>query len=104
MIGGVGAGLLAVESTDILQYQGRDIDTLEPDIDARIGDFIQLIKNTYDRKPFDITKQAQYFTLDVLSTVAFGAPFGFLKANAVSSCPVLVFVGHLRRCAECQTS
>ena len=53
MIGGVSVVLLATGSTDDPQYQGRDIDSLEPDIDARIGDFIGLIKNTYDRKSFD---------------------------------------------------
>ena len=104
MIGGVGTVLPATGSTDSSQYQGRDIDSLEPDIDARIGDFVGLIKNTYDRKSFDITKQAQYFTLDVLSTVAFGAPFGFLKANAVSSAPQLALVSIKSQDAECQVS
>ena len=63
-----------------------------------------MIRNTYDHKPFDITKQAQYFTLDVLSTVAFGAPFGFLKADEVSGAAVLAFVGMISGCAECQIS
>jgi cytochrome P450 len=54
---------------------------MEIDIDARVVELIDLVKNTYDGKSFDIAKLAQLFTLDVLSTVAFGAPFGYIKAN-----------------------
>lgn len=62
-------------------YNGRDIDTLEPDIDARIVDMCDLIENTYNESPMDFADIARYFTLDVLSTVAFGSPFGFMAAN-----------------------
>ena len=66
---------------NVLQYNGRDIDTLESDIDARVVDMVSLIKYTYNGIPFDIAEITRFFTLDVLSTVAFGAPFGFLAAN-----------------------
>lgn len=62
-------------------YNGRDIATLESDIDARIGDLIYLIRNTYNGVSMDFANLARFFTLDVLSTVAFGSPFGFMAAN-----------------------
>lgn len=62
-------------------YNGRDIASLEPSIDARIEDLIYLIKNTYNGVSMDFAAVARYFTLDVLSTVAFGSPFGFMAAN-----------------------
>ncbi|KAK4500978.1 hypothetical protein PRZ48_006784 [Zasmidium cellare] len=62
-------------------YNGRDIATLESDIDARISDLIYLIKNTYNGVSMDFANVSRFFTLDVLSTVAFGRPFGFMAAN-----------------------
>ncbi|KAK3726122.1 hypothetical protein LTR37_000270 [Vermiconidia calcicola] len=62
-------------------YNGRDIDTLEPDIDARVVDMCELIKRSYNGVSMDIASITRFFTLDVLSTVAFGAPFGFLAEN-----------------------
>lgn len=72
------------DSTDHLQYNGRDIDTLEPDIDARVVEMIELIGTKYSAENIviDIATVLRYFTLDVLSTVAFGRPFGFMAANA----------------------
>lgn len=65
-----------------MQYSGRDIDTLEPDIDARIDDLTVLIRDTYAGKKMDFAAVARFFTLDVLSTIAFGGrPFGFMAAN-----------------------
>ena len=54
---------------------------MEPDIDARIMDLTNLINTTYRCLSMDFSSVARFFTLDVLSTVAFGAPFGFLAAN-----------------------
>lgn len=64
------------------QYNGRDIDTLEPDIDARVDDMIDLLRTKYSNAVVDIAAITRFFTLDVLSTVAFGRPFGFMAANA----------------------
>jgi len=64
------------------QYNGRDIDTLEPDIDARVVEMIDLIRTKYSDTIVDIAAITRFFTLDVLSTVAFGQPFGFMAANA----------------------
>ncbi|EXJ87353.1 hypothetical protein A1O3_04312 [Capronia epimyces CBS 606.96] len=62
-------------------YIGRDIDTIEPETDKIVVDFVNLIKTTYSGKAMDISITSQFFTLDVLSAVAFGQPFGYVKAN-----------------------
>jgi cytochrome P450 len=59
---------------------GRDIHTLEPDVDARVSELLDLMR-TCTAKPVDFAHLARYFVLDVLSTVAFGRPFGFMAAN-----------------------
>jgi cytochrome P450 len=48
--------------------------------------FINLIDTKYittdkEYRPIDFGRRAQYFTLDVLSTVAYGTPFGFLETD-----------------------
>lgn len=63
-------------------YQGKGIDTLESSVDARVVDLMELIQKRYNGTVMDISKVARYFTLDVLSTIAFAAPFGFMEANA----------------------
>lgn len=40
-----------------------------------------LIKRSYNSIPHDLAEITRFFTLDVLSTVAFGKPFGFLENN-----------------------
>ena len=62
-------------------YSGRDISTLEPSISARITDLLHLLRTTYPSTPLDISIVAQLFTMDVLSTIAFGSCFGYLAAN-----------------------
>jgi hypothetical protein len=49
-------------------------------------DLIRLIEKRYtsSKTAFriaDLSSIAQYFTLDVLTTIAFGHPFGFIEAN-----------------------
>lgn len=77
-------GLLVAKSKLIqyFKYNGRDIASLEPDVDNRIIDLLTLIRTQYgDGMTVDFASIARYFTLDVLSTVAFGRPFGFMAAN-----------------------
>ena len=64
-----------------MQYAGRELNTFEPDIDKRCLDLIALIRTHYNGISMDFAAIARYFTLDVLSTIAFGAPFGFMAAN-----------------------
>jgi cytochrome P450 len=49
-------------------------------------DFVNLIESKYlstsqELKALDLARVSQYFTLDVLTDVAFGYPFGFLAAD-----------------------
>lgn len=64
-----------------MQYNGRDIDTLESDIDGQILHLVDLIKDKYPKTPMDIAEVTRFFTLDVLSKIAFGEAFGFMAAN-----------------------
>ena len=69
-----------------LQYSGKDNMHLEKSVDTRILDLIQLIEREHISdnakiRPMDFAKIAQYFTLDVISDVAFGEPIGFLARN-----------------------
>jgi hypothetical protein len=70
-----------------LQYAGKENEDLEKTIDRNVSAFIHLIGSKYassesDSKPFDFGRKAQYFTLDVISDVAFGEPFGFLATDS----------------------
>ncbi|KAK4569667.1 hypothetical protein LTR86_003432 [Recurvomyces mirabilis] len=71
-----------LRSKEIGGYNGRDVDNLESDLDLRITDLLELVRHSYKDKPLDIAEVARYFTLDVLSTIAFGRPFGFMSANS----------------------
>ncbi|KAK3110938.1 hypothetical protein LTR53_014273 [Teratosphaeriaceae sp. CCFEE 6253] len=62
-------------------YNGRDFTTMESDVDARIVDLVGLIRDRYTGTIIDLADVMRFFTLDVLSTLAFGRPFGFMAAN-----------------------
>lgn len=64
-------------------YAGREVPYMERDIDKHVQAWIDLIERKYvseDRevKVMDIGKQAQFFTLDVISELAFNQTFGDL--------------------------
>ncbi len=54
---------------------------MESDINERVLELIALVRK-YDGAPMDFARLAQYFTLDVLSQLAFGEKFGYMEANA----------------------
>ncbi|KAL6874463.1 cytochrome P450 [Trichoderma longibrachiatum] len=63
-------------------YAGRDVDNIEPTIDNNIRDFMRLLAEYADRRrPVDLGRKVQYFTLDVISDLAYGAPFGFVETD-----------------------
>ncbi|KAF2442588.1 putative P450 monooxygenase [Karstenula rhodostoma CBS 690.94] len=69
-------------------YSGKENVHLEQDIDDLIIQMLDLIEKEYVAKPenglfrrMDLAKVTSYFTLDIISKVAFGEPFGFLAAN-----------------------
>ncbi|KAM0421938.1 hypothetical protein ACHAPD_000379 [Fusarium lateritium] len=64
-------------------YGGREVENLEPKIDKNILSFITLLAKYADaKKPVDLGRRAQFFTLDVISDLAFGEPFGFLETDS----------------------
>ncbi|KAH9865978.1 hypothetical protein J1614_008542 [Plenodomus biglobosus] len=68
-------------------YSGKENLALESDIDNRVLELLNLIRTKYtssatQSRPVDIGRKLQYFTLDVISTVGFGEPFGDLEADA----------------------
>ncbi|KAH7192764.1 cytochrome P450 [Fusarium flagelliforme] len=64
-------------------YGGREVENLEPKIDKNILSFISLLTKYADaKKPVDLGRRAQFFTLDVISDLAFGEPFGFLETDS----------------------
>jgi hypothetical protein len=57
---------------------------MEGQIDDRVRDFIAAIERKYlsttkELRRADFARLAQYFTLDVISDIAYGAPFGYLE-------------------------
>ncbi len=60
------------------QYSGKEVEDLEAKIDANVLRLIHLLDTKYIavNKPFDISRKAQFFTLDVSSDLAFGEPLG----------------------------
>lgn len=69
------------------KYAGKDNPNLETSINDRILDLVNLIETSYlstngTCKPMDWAHIAQYFTMDVLTDVAFSRPLGYLKQNA----------------------
>jgi hypothetical protein len=58
------------------------VDNIEPKIDSNIRDFMRLLGSYADKKtPVDLGRKVQYFTLDVISDLAYGAPFGFVETD-----------------------
>ncbi|KAL6857328.1 cytochrome P450 [Trichoderma novae-zelandiae] len=63
-------------------YAGRDVDNIETKIDNNIREFVRLLERYSDtRAPVDLGRKVQYFTLDVISDLAYGAPFGFVGTD-----------------------
>ncbi|WYZ41627.1 hypothetical protein EsH8_V_000522 [Colletotrichum jinshuiense] len=64
-------------------YSGREVENLEEKIDDNLLRLIRLIDDYIDTgKPFDFGRKAQFFTLDVISDIAFGEPFGFMATDS----------------------
>jgi len=66
-------------------YSGKEVDGVEARVDKNILALVEdLIGTRYvDRnKIFDFGRKAQYFTLDVISDLAYGEAFGFMREDA----------------------
>ena len=63
-------------------YSGKEVKNLEAKIDTNVRALVGLIgKYASANQVVDFGRKAQYFTLDVISTVAFGDAFGFLDSD-----------------------
>lgn len=67
-------------------YAGRENPQLEKDVDDQLASWMNLIRTKYisngdSLKPMDIALQAQYFTLDVITSLAYGRAFGYLARD-----------------------
>ncbi|ETI22274.1 hypothetical protein G647_06347 [Cladophialophora carrionii CBS 160.54] len=64
-------------------YSGKEVPNLEKDVDARVVELLDLIRRDYvqNNQALDFAKLAGYFTLDILTQIAFGQALGFLVKN-----------------------
>ncbi|PHH90859.1 hypothetical protein CDD83_2415 [Cordyceps sp. RAO-2017] len=67
-------------------YSGREMGGFEPGIDKHVGAFVRLIERKYlstahEYRPMDLALKCNYFALDVISELGFGAAFGFLRED-----------------------
>ena len=71
-------------------YTGKDTDNVESLVDTEILSFIDLIECKYisildgtnqKARKMELARKVQYFTLDVISSLAFGKPFGHLEKD-----------------------
>ncbi|KAF5023779.1 hypothetical protein F66182_4172 [Fusarium sp. NRRL 66182] len=67
-------------------YSGKENESLERTIDEHIARLIDLIETKYlsstqAYRPVDFAQKIQYFTLDVISDLAFGHPFGYMEQD-----------------------
>jgi cytochrome P450 len=68
-------------------YSGKEVPHMESIIDEHVKEWVDLIRRKYVStssltRPMDLAQQAQYFTLDVISDLAFNSPFGNLRDDA----------------------
>ncbi|KAI1112057.1 cytochrome P450 [Nemania sp. NC0429] len=68
----------------MIGYSGKQNSDLEPGIDEQIVTLVQLLKAKYisksgSLKPLDMARLSQYLTLDIITRIAFGKEFGYLK-------------------------
>ncbi|KAH7308298.1 cytochrome P450 86A1 [Rhexocercosporidium sp. MPI-PUGE-AT-0058] len=94
----------ALRSKLLPGYMGKDVDSFHPVIDQRLMDFIVLIEQKYistdkDFRPMDLAEKAQFFALDVISSLAIGKCFECLAkdrdaygqiASVTGSVPLMV--------------
>ncbi|QPC80453.1 hypothetical protein HYE68_011205 [Fusarium pseudograminearum] len=67
-------------------YSGKENPSLEGSVDSIIASFIALLETKYLStddvyRPVDFAEKSQFFTLDVISDLAFGQPFGYLTKD-----------------------
>ncbi|KAK3326091.1 cytochrome P450 [Apodospora peruviana] len=67
-------------------YSGKENESMETTIEENIANLVSLVETKYlsegqQYRPMDFAQKTQYFTLDVISHLAFGKPFGYLEQD-----------------------
>jgi hypothetical protein len=67
-------------------YGGKETPTLDTDIDACISSLISSIRRRYLSqgdavRPMDLARVLHYFSLDVITKIAYGEEFGYLDED-----------------------
>ncbi|KAK4443455.1 cytochrome P450 monooxygenase [Podospora aff. communis PSN243] len=66
-------------------YTGKDLGyhSVEAAVDRTVLSLVRMIENRYiaKKKPFDLGRKAQYYTLDVIADLGYGEPFGFVSRD-----------------------
>ncbi|TKX23309.1 cytochrome P450 monooxygenase-like protein 23 [Elsinoe australis] len=67
-------------------YSGKENTSIESDVDTKVHKLFDLLNRSYissDQvyRPVDLSKVITYFTLDVISQLAFGHEFGFMEKD-----------------------
>jgi cytochrome P450 len=68
-------------------YSGKENESMERTVDLHIGKLVELFEAKYistdqQYRPVDFAQKIQFFTLDVISDMAFGQPFGYVEQDA----------------------
>lgn len=91
---------------------------METTIETRIAKLIELIETKYlstskQYRPMDFARKTQYFTLDVISDLAFGQPLGYLEQDGDvydyikitgASIPAMMFLSNMPALANLMQS
>ncbi|ORY67306.1 cytochrome P450 [Pseudomassariella vexata] len=67
-------------------YSGKENESMESTIETEISKLVDLVETKYlstdtEYRPVDLAQKVQYFTLDVISHLAFGQAFGYLQQD-----------------------
>ncbi|KAI8274445.1 hypothetical protein K4K60_009683 [Colletotrichum sp. SAR11_57] len=63
-------------------YNGKHVQDFEKKLDNNLSNFFRLLGRYVDAgQPFDFARKVQYFTLDVITDLAFGDPMGFMAED-----------------------
>ena len=68
-------------------YGGRDTEAVEPAVDGEVSSLLSLIRRKYLSTPaetrlLDFARLSSFFTMDVITKIAFGDAFGFLTTDS----------------------
>lgn len=64
-------------------YSGKDVERLEETIDESIAALVKLLDSyIFNKKRVDLASKVQFLTMDILTHIAFGKPFGFMETDS----------------------